>query len=85
MYQRIDEKIAVVGVYQPASRLKFEPKKFLWLHKTYLVEAITLVNDVKDGGVRKRLYSLVSGGNIYRVCFNRDSEIWQLEEIWYDG
>ncbi len=85
MYQTIGEAIEVVGIFHQAKRLKFEPKKFLWRGKVYPVQEITLANDFKDGGVRKRWYSLLSGGNVYRVCFNRESEAWQLEEVWCDG
>lgn len=85
MYQRIDETIAVIGVYRPAQRPKFQPKKFQWQDKTLVIQEVTLANDVKDGGVRKRYYSVVVGENAYRLSFNRETEIWTLEEIWYEG
>jgi hypothetical protein len=79
MYQTIHEKVAVVGVYNHAA---FAPKKFLWKGRTYRVDEITLVSDVKDGGVQRRLYGVVAGGNVYRLAFNRMSETWMLEEVW---
>jgi len=82
MYQTIDESIDVIGVFRQITRPKFTPLKFQWRGKTYLIQAVTLANDVKDGGVRKRLYSLVVAGNVYRVSFNHDTEIWKIEEIW---
>ncbi len=41
-----------------------------------------MVTELKDGGVRQRLYSVVVGPNVYRLLFNRDTEEWWLEEVW---
>lgn len=82
MYQTIGEDISVIGVYRPRGKFKFEPRKFLWRGSEYHVSEITLCNDVKDGGVRKRYFSLVAKGNVYRISFNRDTEHWTIEEVW---
>ena len=81
MYQTINEQIIIAGVYQAN---KFIPKKFKWGEKTYLVDEITLSSDFKDGGVRKRAYSVVSSGNVFRLEFNRETEGWWLREIWVE-
>ena len=79
MYQKIGEDIGVLGIYQKA---KFILKKFEWRGRDYLIEKITLISDIKDGQVRKRLYSVACGPNLYRLEFNRESEKWTLEEVW---
>lgn len=79
MFQRIDEKIVVAGVYRQSA---FFPKKFSWKNRVYPVHQITLVSDLRDGQVRERLYSVLSGTTLYRLLFNRETEIWKLEEIW---
>lgn len=79
MYQTIHEKILVWGVYRQA---QFAPQKFVWRLASYPVDKITLVSDLKEGLVKKRIYSLISRGNMYRLSFNRETEIWFLEEIW---
>ena len=81
MYQRIHEEISVLGIFK---NHKFIPKKFNWGNKTYSINEITLISDIKDGGVRKRLYSVVSSANVYRLEFNRETEAWLLEEIWLE-
>ncbi len=81
MFQRIAEKIEVAGVYK---NTEFIPRKFQWRHRVYQIDELTLISDIKDGGIRKRLYSVTSRGNLYRLCFNRDSESWLLEEVWYE-
>lgn len=63
---------------------KFIPRKFLWSGKTYPIEEITLTTDIKDGGTKQRMYSVLSAGNVYRLMFNRDLETWILSEVWYE-
>lgn len=82
MYQPINEKISVVGIYDQS---QFTPKKFKWRGRVYPISEITLTADTKDGGVRNRLYSVVAEANVYRIKFNRDSEAWLLEEVWYES
>lgn len=81
MFQTITEKIEVAGVYQKAM---FTPKRFLWRHKIYTIQQVTLISDLRDGQVRKRLYSVLALGTLYRLMFNRETEHWTLEEIWYE-
>jgi hypothetical protein len=81
MYQTIAETIEVVGIYRQG---KFQPVKFKWQGRVFPVQEITLVADLKNGGVRGRQYSVVSGGNVYRLYFNRDQENWQLKELWVE-
>lgn len=81
MFLSINEKIAVAGVYKDAA---FIPKKFSWKQKVYPVENITLISDTRDGQVRKRIYSVLSQKTLYRLLFNRETEIWTLEEIWME-
>lgn len=81
MYQKINQKIWVAGVYKNTS---FQPVKFQWKNRLFPIEEITLQSDAKDGQVHKRLYSVLSGKEVYRLEFNRNSEIWYLREIWVE-
>ena len=81
MYQRIHEKIEVIGVYQ---RAKFKPVKFKWQQKIYHIKQINLVSDLKDGGIEKRMYSVQIADQVYRLVFDRQEESWWLEEVWVD-
>lgn len=80
-YQPIHDSIVVAGVYRQG---KFTPKKFQWRNRTLQIDEITLVSDVKDGGVRKRLYSVVVGTDVFRLEFDRDNESWLLAEVWVE-
>lgn len=81
MYEEINEDIAVIGVYQ---KYHFLPKKFKWQHHVFPIDEVTLSNDIKDGAIKKRLYSVVSSGNVYRLEFNRELEQWKILEVWVD-
>jgi hypothetical protein len=79
MYQKINDNISVLGVY---SSQVFIPKKFKWNDKVYPIKDITLLNNIRDGSIKKRLYSVLSGVNLYRIEFNRESENWKILEVW---
>lgn len=79
MYISIMESISVAGTYASTG---FTPKKFLWKRKTYPIDTITLITNIKDGGVLSRMYSVVSQNNMYRLLFNRTIERWTLMEVW---
>ena len=81
MYQTINESVLVAGVY---AHHTFTPKKFKWRTRDLAIDRITLVSDIKDGGVKKRLYSVTVGKDVYRLEFNRDSEHWILNELWIE-
>lgn len=81
MYQKISETIWVIGVYK---NNQFIPKKFKWKEREYLISEITLTNDVRDGAILKRWYSVLADNNVYRIEFNRTSEHWQLLEVWVE-
>ncbi len=81
MYQRIGEDISIIGIYQKG---RFIPKKMQWQAKTFAIEQICSVHDFKDGAVRKRRFSIMSGTNIYLIEFDRDRETWLLEQVWVE-
>ncbi len=81
MYLTIEEDISVVGVY---ANFQFIPKKFKWKDNVFPIKEITLSNNTRDGVIKKRLYSVISRGNLYRLEFNRESEQWKIMEVWVE-
>ena len=81
MFTKINEPVAVVGTYNQST---FVPKKFLWRDRVLKIDKLTFVTDSRDGGVRNRVYSVVSGGNVYRLHFNRESEEWMISEVFFE-
>jgi hypothetical protein len=81
MYTTLHEPISVVGFY---TRGKFFPKKFIWREKSYNITQQTFSTDLKDGGRKQRMYSVVAENNTYRLTFDRDLEEWSLEEVWVE-
>ena len=82
MFVNVQEKIAVAGVYDKGT---FIPRRFKWHTREYKVEEITLSSDIRDGSVKKRVYSVLCQGDLFRICFNRENESWTLEEVWNEG
>ena len=78
MVTPIDETIAVGGIYE---RGAFSPRVFRWKGQKYTVEHVTLISDLRDGSVRKRVYSVLVNEVLYRLCFDRDHEEWKLLAI----
>lgn len=81
MFTTLHDRIQVIGTFTFKG---FVPKKFQWKNKTYIVKRVTLVSDVKDGGLRQRWYSVEAAGNIYRLLHNRDYEEWWVEAVYVD-
>ncbi len=81
MFTEVHELIEVIGIYQKSG---FVPKKFQWRDKTYLVDEVTAVAEIRDGETKQRRYSVLVGGNVYRLLFHRDREVWWLEEVYCD-
>ncbi len=81
MYQAINEQIDVIGIYR---KHQFLPKKFRWQQRVLKIDEVTLVNDVKDGQIDKRFYSVVAADNVYRLEFNRTTEEWKLVQVWVE-
>ncbi len=81
MFQSINERVEVAGSY---GKGPFHPRKMKWKGQIFEIEKITLISDIRDGDVKKRLYSFTSGKELYRLLFNRDTEMWMLEEIWVE-
>lgn len=82
MYQTIHEMIDVAGLFLQG---KFIPKKFRWNGRSYPIDKVTIVADFRDGGRPQRQYSVLSGANVYRLLYERDSEHWFVEEVWCEG
>ncbi|HEX7017863.1 MAG TPA: hypothetical protein VF209_03070 [Patescibacteria group bacterium] len=79
MFTKLHDRIQVIGIFTFKG---FIPKKFQWKDKVYLINQVTLVSDVKDGGLRQRWYSVEVRGNVYRLLYNRDHDEWWLEEVY---
>lgn len=82
MYQPIHEPVSVAGIYEHG---KFRPLKFRWQNKLLVITEICSVHDFRDGTVQKRRFSVMAGGTVYLLEFNRNQENWLLEELWIES
>lgn len=81
MLNSVNEKISVIGTYKNS---RFTPKKFQWREKIIPVETITFITDDKNGQMKIRIYSILHKNTLYRIEFNRESEVWTLLETYID-
>jgi hypothetical protein len=92
-FVRIAEPIKVAGSY--LKNKSFRPSKFRWNNNTFTIAEITFVANTKDGGISKRLYSVLAhdaskirqkttakNSTLFRLEFNLVTEQWQILEIW---
>jgi len=81
MHQIIHETITVAGIFQQAS---FKPVWFIWKQRRLKINDITLISDIKEGSVKKTVYSVQAQDNIYRLDYYFLTQDWFLESIWID-
>ncbi len=81
MYQTIHERVRVAGIFDQAD---FKPIWFVWRRRKFNVEKITLVSDLKDGAIKKKMYSVLADGNLYRLDHCPAEQTWVLEQTWID-
>ncbi len=82
MYQTISETIKVQGTFQNSH---FIPQNFTWNNQDFSIDKITSIHNLKDGGVKKRRYSVTSNANLYLIEYNRDQETWELIQVWFEN
>ena len=81
MFTRIHTKVTVAGWFKNNT---FIPQKFIWSAQPHAIKQVTLVSEVKDGGVHHRVYSVMVDSAVFRLDYNRSTEEWWLEEVWCD-
>jgi hypothetical protein len=79
MFTEIHEPIITLVSYERAG---MQLKRFRWRNQLFAVEKVTAVTNIRDGSVRQRRWSVVSGGAVYRLLFDRVAETWELEAVY---
>ncbi len=79
MFTQINEPVEVQGTF---STRGFVPRRFRWRNQIRVVEEVTLAIDEKNGVTKHRFYSVRSGTSVYRLDFNRESDLWRLLEVY---
>lgn len=81
MNQTIHESIKVAGVFK---QTKFTPVWFEWRQQRFNIKEVTLVSNIKQGAIRKLIYSVVAEGNLYRLDYDLLSQTWNLASVWVE-
>lgn len=82
MNQTINESIRVAGIFDCSC---FKPIWFDWSNQRLKISKITFITDYKQGLVKYKIYSVIAGGNLYRLHFDFINLDWILESVWIDG
>jgi len=80
MVTKINERVQVsCGSCLQTGRLL--PSSLTWRGRTYRVEKIGFCFPQRRGRTLHHLFSLVAGGNFFKLDFNTESLLWFLEEV----
>jgi len=58
-----------------------QPTEFRWQGRTYLVRAIHLVHERREGSTRFLVYSLAAGGGVFQLRFDGGRARWILDGV----
>ncbi len=80
MLEKINEQIEVLVAFMLDRVI---PLSFSWKNKKYSVDKVNLVNSEKVGQTKLFIYSVSSGNDYFKLCFNTNSNNWSLIEAYY--
>lgn len=58
-----------------------KPFRFLWRGRAYPITDITTTYQTKDGGIKKLVFAVQSGPNLYELVYNTATHTWFLSQI----
>ncbi|MDP2874470.1 MAG: hypothetical protein Q8N84_04235 [bacterium] len=79
MTEKIGEKVEVACQSLPPTG-RLTPTKLRWRGREYPVEKIGLHFPLRQGKTLHHIFSIVAGGNFFKLDFDTESLVWTLEE-----
>lgn len=76
--QVLCEKIKVGAIFNDAG---VAPKWFVWQKRKYEIQKITYAWKTKEGEAVLYNFSTTDGVNVFQICFNSKTTLWQLVKI----
>lgn len=80
MSEKIAEKVRVSCDCQSMAG-KLVPTAIFWRGREYGIEKIGLHFPLRQGRVLHHIFSVVAGGNFFRLDLDTESLMWCLEEV----
>lgn len=81
MYEKINEKIEVLGDFKGGSVI---PRVFKLKNKVFKIKKVHLAYQEREGKFINYYYSAETEGAIYKLKFNNGSLVWEVEETWVE-
>lgn len=81
MSLELNEPITVGAVFAPGS---IRPAWFVWRGRRYKVDEVPYTWESREGLARLSHFSVVSGANVYAVCYNPVGASWELRGVEQD-
>ena len=81
MYLCMLELSESIDVWALFTQGKLQPSVFFWKGRQIKIDKINLVHTSKNGANIFHHFSVSSGGNFYKLRFDRDSLNWILEAV----
>ncbi|HAZ27481.1 TPA: hypothetical protein DCY65_01610 [Candidatus Acetothermia bacterium] len=73
-----------VGVVFPARKPHPVPRWFVWRGQRYIVEAVHLVHEQREGAIRYLIYSLTAGGTALQLRFDPEHVRWYVDGVFVE-
>ncbi len=80
MSEKIAEKVRVSCDCQSMAG-KLVPTVIFWRGREYRIEKIGLHFPLRQGRVLHHIFSVLAGGNFFRLNLDTESLVWVLEEV----
>lgn len=80
MLEAINQPIDVLVAFL---QKKVVPLSFSWAKKKYSIDQVNMVYKKKEGQNLFYIYTVMSEGAYYKLCFNTNDNKWLLEEAFY--
>lgn len=78
----IGDKIKVLASFE---RGVIMPWIFKWHNRDYKIKSVSLRYQEKSGASINHLFAVeTEDGNVFKLCFNDKSLVWNVTEMWHD-
>ncbi len=81
MYEKISEKIELIGTFKGGSVM---PQAFKLKRKVIKIDKVHLSYQEREGNFINYYYSAETERGIFKLKFNNGSLVWEAEEMWVE-
>lgn len=80
MYEKINERVAVVAVFGDTYQ-DVRPFKIRWNGRDYVIKQVGYVHKYKEGKAVLHAFSATDGVNFFELVFNAEELSWLLGKV----